>query len=347
MRSYWWKFLGLALVLYTLIGGLYTPLKTGITGVHRAGMNLQSIPSGEKSRVDADIYNPPPDFSPDSIILQNESHTFLASAKSYTDGMLSMEFEPRLGPKAAPSSSYNLYVKDHGSWMSFPYALNIDHGANDTAATNEMAGLGDSNPKEKLGKFPNKPILNESIRNLLYHVPMWFAMIFILSLAAIYNIRYLSKGELELDMKADSLIRIGIVTGIIGCITGAFWARVTWGDWWPRQDPKLNGVAIGMAMYLAYLLLRSGIRDEHQKARISAVYNLFVFPIFIALIIIMPKLSNVSLHPGSGGTVGFDKYDLNNTMRLYFYPAIIGWILVLLWVSTLFYRIKKLQYSHE
>lgn len=33
--------------------------------------------------------------------------------------------------------------------------------------------------------FPNLPILNESIRNLLFHVPMWFSMVFLLLLSFI------------------------------------------------------------------------------------------------------------------------------------------------------------------
>jgi heme exporter protein C len=56
------------------------------------------------------------------------------------------------------------------------------------------------------------------------------------------------------------------------------------------------------------------------------------------------------LHPGSGGTVGFNKYDLDNTLRLFFYPAVIGWILFFTWISILRYRfetIKNIQIERE
>ena len=190
--------------------------------------------------------------------------------------------------------------------------------------------------------FPNRVVLNESVRNLFYHVPMWFAMLALLGMSAWYAIKYLRFSQLSDDVMADSLIRVGILAGILGCITGATWARVTWQSWWPASDPKLNGVAIGMTMYIAYLLLRSTLSDPYQRARITSVYSVFIFPIFIALIVIMPKLSPNSLHPGSGGTVGFNKYDLDSTMRLFFYPAVIGWIALFYWIANLRLRIAHL-----
>lgn len=43
-----------------------------------------------------------------------------------------------------------------------------------------------------LGDVPSMPILNESIRNLYFHVTMWFALM-ILLIASLYNsIRYLA-----------------------------------------------------------------------------------------------------------------------------------------------------------
>jgi heme exporter protein C len=136
----------------------------------------------------------------------------------------------------------------------------------------------------------------------------------------------------------------------LGCVTGSSWASITWESWWPSDDPKLNGVAIGMFMYLAYLILRTSLKDPYQRARISSVYAILIYPIFMALIAIMPKLSADTLHPGSGGTVGFNKYDLDNTLRLFFYPAVIGWILFFIWISILRYRfetIKNIQIERE
>ena len=63
-------------------------------------------------------------------------------------------------------------------------------------------------------KFPNRVVLNESVRNLFYHVPMWFAMLALLGIAAWYALKYLRFSNLEDDIMADALIRVGILAGI-------------------------------------------------------------------------------------------------------------------------------------
>ncbi len=118
------------------------------------------------------------------------------------------------------------------------------------------------------------------------------------------------------------------------------WARFTWGAWWVN-DPKLNGAAIGMLIYCAYLILRSSLEDEQQRARISAIYNIFAFSTLIPLLFILPRLTD-SLHPGNGGNPGFSNYDLDNNMRIVFYPAVIGWILLGVWLTQLGVRIGKI-----
>ncbi len=330
-----WKWLGLILVTYTLIGGLFTPLKTGITGVDKV-----SIISGTVSTLGVDIYNPEADFKPEMAVLGGKNG-FQAIALNYEQsGLLTLQFDIKLG-KEHQGGMNDLYVKANGQWMAFPSAVNIEKGPSDTSDSNFTSIDVKANPDAKKG-FPNRPILNESIRNLLYHVPMWFSMIFILLMSAVYAVKYLTSSKLEYDLRSDSLVKAGILAGILGCATGSVWASVTWDSWWPR-DPKLNGVAIGMLMYLAYLLLRSSLKDDYQRARISAVYNLFIFPVFISLIVIMPKLGGDSLHPGAGGTVGFKQYDLDNTLRMYFYPAVLGWILIYSWVALLIFKVNKLE----
>jgi heme exporter protein C len=347
MRKYGWKLLGVLLVGFSLIGGLLIPLKIGITGVRLQNADSLNVRTGQTAHVEIDIYNFGDSFNLEQVLLKRHEVNVMAESHSWNPaGTLFADFKPIFGRNGEKKEGlYNLYVKANGKWMAFPAALSISKSAMDTAdvVTNPAIASIDANP-DLLKGFPNRPILNESIRNLLYHVPMWFSMIFVLSLAAWYAIKYLNKGSIDHDLRSDALVRIGILAGILGCVTGSFWAHVTWDSWWPR-DPKLNGLAIGMVMYLAYLLLRAGIRDEHQKARISAVYNLFVFPIFIALIIIMPKISGESNHPGAGGTVTFKQYDLDNTLRMFFYPAVLGWILLFSWLGSLLYRYKKLEYQ--
>ncbi len=190
-------------------------------------------------------------------------------------------------------------------------------------------------------EVPRQVILYESIRNLYFHVPMWFSMIFLFLLSTIYSIKNLSSGSLEDDRKAIELVNVGIIFGVLGTITGSIWAKFTWGAWW-TNDVKLNGSAITMLIYLAYLVLRGSLDDEQKRARISAVYNIFAFVLLIVFIGILPRMTD-SLHPGNGGNPGFNNYDLDNNMKLVFYPAVVAWILLALWMANLRLRISRLK----
>lgn len=192
-----------------------------------------------------------------------------------------------------------------------------------------------------LGTVPRQPILNESIRNVYFHVPLWFGMVILLLTSMIFSVRYLRNGRPDDDIVAVEFANSAIVFGLLGCATGAIWANFTWGEPWPN-DPKLNGVAVGMLLYFAYLILRGSFDDEQRRARISAVYNIFAFAVFIPLIFVLPRLTD-SLHPGNGGNPAFGQYDMNNQMRMVFYPAVIGWTLIGVWITELRVRLRRLQ----
>ena len=101
-----------------------------------------------------------------------------------------------------------------------------------------------------------------------------------------------------------------------------------------------------MLMYAAYFILRQSTEDETKRAKLSAVYLVFAFPLMMAFIYILPRMTD-SLHPGNGGNPAFGQYDLDNQMRLVFYPAIMGWTLLGVWITSIRIRIKKLWNSHE
>jgi heme exporter protein C len=196
-----------------------------------------------------------------------------------------------------------------------------------------------------LFEVPRLNILNETIRALYFHVPMWFGMIVLLSISVIYSIKYLNGNKHKNDLKAIEFANVGVVFGVFGILTGMFWAQFTWGEWW-SGDPKQNASAIGLLIYLAYFVLRGSIENEEQRARISAVYNIFAFSALIPLLFILPRLTD-SLHPGNGGNPGFNAYDLDSRLRVVFYPAVAAWILLGAWIATVRIRIRKLEIETE
>lgn len=188
---------------------------------------------------------------------------------------------------------------------------------------------------------PRLNILNETIRALYFHVPMWFGMVLLYGFSIFYAIRYLINPTVENDSRSVEFAHVGTAFGILGMLTGMLWAQYTWGSFW-HGDPKQTGAAIALLVYLAYFVLRGSLENQEQKARLGAVYNIFAFAAMIPLIFIIPRLQS-SMHPGSGGNPGFNAYDLDSSMRIVFYPAVVGWFLIGYWITDLRIRLRGMQ----
>jgi heme exporter protein C len=192
-------------------------------------------------------------------------------------------------------------------------------------------------------RIPNTPIA-ESLRNVFYHVGMWFAMMGVLTVSFINSIRFLKTNDLTYDSKANEAVKVSFLFGILGLITGMVWAQFTWGEPW-ANDPHLNGAVITLVVYAAYMILRSAITDDEKRARVAAVLNIFAFVMMLMLLGLLPRLAENTVHPGSGGSEGGNPAfgDMDTAMRYVFYPAIAGWIMLGLWILNIRIRIKKLE----
>jgi heme exporter protein C len=189
-------------------------------------------------------------------------------------------------------------------------------------------------------EVPELPVIHQTIRNLFYHVCMWFAMFTMFGTSLVYSVKYLTGNNPKNDIMASESVYNGIFFGILGLITGMIWAKFTWGDFW-TNDPQLNGAAVSMMAYLAYAVLRSSIDERAMRARISAVYNIFAFMLLIIFLGVLPRLAESSLHPGKGGNSSTME-GLDLTMRMVFYPAVIGWLIVAFWILQIRARKRRI-----
>jgi heme exporter protein C len=198
-----------------------------------------------------------------------------------------------------------------------------------------------------LVKVPYLGNLYESIRNFYFHVPMWFGQMALLSISLVYSIMYLRSQDLRHDIYAMEFAKTGIVFGLLGLTTGSIWANYTWGSPW-SNDPKQIAAAIAILIYLAYLVLRGSMTDIDKKARVSAVYNVFAYFIYIPLIMILPRMVQ-SLHPGgmegakAGGNPALGGDSLDPSMRTVFWLAVLGWVILGIWITTLKIRLDLLR----
>jgi heme exporter protein C len=344
MKKNWWKILGVLLVVYSLVMGLLTPLKTGILDARPA-----SVKSGGEISLAVKGYNSFYTKTPNEIRawLKMDNERALAAKRVEVQGDrdLTATFDlPQYLPVNQKVQDFTLIIDSpHDGASVLPSGIFVTQDSiNVPAGEAAWANAAISNLHQKNAiTFPFRNILGETIRNTYYHVPLWFAMFILFIAAVVFSIRHLMKMDQADDAKAAALTTVGILYGILGLVTGAIWAKNTWGAYW-SFDVKQNMTAVGLLIYCAYFVLRSSFEDPEKKARISAVYNIFAFATLIPLLYVIPKLTD-SLHPGAGGNIAFGSQDLDNTMRLVFYPAIVGWALVGVWMANLVYRAARLK----
>ena len=199
---------------------------------------------------------------------------------------------------------------------------------------------------------PRLYILNETIRNLYFHVCMWFGMMILFIVSFVYSIKYLNNTNYRYDLYAKNFAAVGIVFGVLGYATGTLWANYTWVTDQNQslasilKEPKLIGAAIAILIYGAYFVLRGSFTDMDKRARVSAVYNIFAFAMLFPSIWIIPRMVG-SLHPGApgseSGNPALNFNDIDSRLRMVFYPAVIGWTLLGVWIATLKIRIELLS----
>jgi ABC-type transport system involved in cytochrome c biogenesis permease subunit len=97
----------------------------------------------------------------------------------------------------------------------------------------------------------------------------------------------------QLDDISDHLMRWGFVALSITLITGAFFAKKAWGDYW-RWDPKLTLSLVGWFVYagLVHARLFAGWRGR-RAAVLTMVGFVIVFGSFLGL-----KLFPIGVHTG-------------------------------------------------
>lgn len=123
---------------------------------------------------------------------------------------------------------------------------------------------------------PQEVVMGNVQRLFYFHVATgWTGMLGYL-LAVIAGIAYLRSRSFNWDVASYAGVEIGLVFTGLCVISGSFWAKPIWNTWW-TWDPRLTTAFIMELLYLAYLMLRSGLVDPEQRARYSAVYAILGF----------------------------------------------------------------------
>lgn len=340
----WWKYLCVTIILYVLIAGFLVPLKPGI--YH---FDPRQADEGDSIQINITGYNTHFNTGGNTLVWLKLPDDRLLKAVDVlveNETTLSAFFKvpENLGLDSGSGVMTTLIVdNDKDGYALYPQGFRIKPANGNAEMITELDVYHElSNIRQAdLFAFPFRNILYETIRNTFFHVAIWFAMFLLLIISCIYSIRYLRIKDQDDDRKSMALTTVAIYFGVAGILTGSIWAKFTWGTFW-TSDIKLNMSAIALLIYFAYLILRNTIADVDARARISAVYNLFAFVCLMILVMVIPRLTD-SLHPGNGGNPALGGEDLDNTLRTVFYPAIVGYTLLGLWMAELFYRFVGIE----
>jgi heme exporter protein C len=356
LKKFWWKLLAAALILVVLNRGLLTPLKHGIVD-----LSPTRVQAGTTAGIEVIAYNSHYDRDPAAVRAylrphrpaspHHEGELLLAasSVEVQSANRLRLKFDlPAFLPDPQKLAAFSLIVDSPGDGPAvIPGKLIIGQ---DSIREKDGVRAWTSRERPEFSErrkhwFPYRNILVETIRNTFFHVSLWFAMFLLLALSVYYSVRYLRHPIADYDLRAFALVRTAMLCGLLGCLTGSLWARYTWETWW-TTDIKLNMAALTLLIYLAYWVLRLSIEDPDRRRRISAAYNAFALAAVIPLIFVLPRLTD-SLHPGSGGNPAIGADDMDNALRMVFYPSVLGFMLLGLWLASLLYRVERLEAWHE
>jgi len=338
----WWKLLSVILLLYVLVAGFLVPLKPGIVD-----LTPFSIQSHEMSTLHIKGYNTHFKEAESSLQIWLKIDSILGYKADQIEVLNNNEIKASftVGDISEEIIDATLFVSnDIDETALLPSAVRINRHVDNQNSSRLPQKIPFDQLDTKDGfLFPFRNILNETIRNTFFHVALWMAM-FALLLIGIYNsIRYLMTPDLQYDITASSYNMISIVYGMLGLATGSVWAKFTWGTWW-TTDVKLNMAAVSMLIYLAYAILRAAIDDVDKRARLSSIYSIFAFVAMIPLLFVIPRMTS-SLHPGNGGNPALGGEDMDNTLRMVFYPAVIGLFLFGMWIASIRKRLETLFYN--
>lgn len=127
-----------------------------------------------------------------------------------------------------------------------------------------------------------------------FHVPSAWVSYLAFAVVFLSSILYLKSSSQKWDTVALSSAEIGVIFCTLAIITGPIWGKAEWGVYWRWEDTKLTVTLILWLIYVAYLIIRGGVKSE-SKSRLAAVFGIIGF-VCVPLSFISSRIWQ-SMHP--------------------------------------------------
>ena len=135
------------------------------------------------------------------------------------------------------------------------------------------------------------------VQKIFYvHVPMAIVALGGFVAGGIMAIKHLRTGDSSWDMRSYVAIHLSIILGTAVLVTGAIWAKASWGHWWVWDEPVLVSFLIVFLLYCVYYPLRFSIEDPERQARYSSVFAIAAGA-FVPINFTAVRLAEAMTHP--------------------------------------------------
>jgi heme exporter protein C len=135
------------------------------------------------------------------------------------------------------------------------------------------------------------------IQKIFYvHVPLAIMALTGFVIGGIHAIRHLRTGERIHDVRSYVSIHLSVIFGVGVLLTGAIWAKASWGKWWVWDEPTLVSFLIVFLLYATYFPFRYAIDDPERQARYASVFAITAGA-FVPLNFLAVRLAENLVHP--------------------------------------------------
>jgi heme exporter protein C len=166
------------------------------------------------------------------------------------------------------------------------------------------------------------------IQKIFYlHVPLSITALIGFVIGGVFAILHLRSGDRRWDAYSYVSIHMSVIFGVAVLITGAIWAKASWGHWWVWDEPTLVSFLIVFLMYATYYPFRYAIEDRDRQARYASVFAI-VAGAFVPLNFMAVRLAQSLVHPRVFATANGG---LPGSMMLTFLVCLTA--IALLWVT--------------
>ncbi|MGN6215794.1 MAG: cytochrome c biogenesis protein [Solirubrobacterales bacterium] len=180
------------------------------------------------------------------------------------------------------------------------------------------------------------------IQKIFYlHVPLAITALVGFIVGGLFAIAHLRTNNRKWDAYSYVAIHISIIFGAAVLITGAIWAKASWGHWWVWEEPTLVSFLIVFLLYATYYPFRYAIEDRDRQARYASVFAVTAGA-FVPLNFLAVRMAQSLVHPRVFAT---SEGGLPGSMLLTFLCCLTA--MALLWVTLVKFELTAKSASGQ